>query len=102
MGKSFKIGKVKVSEYEATDFLKSKKDINGYLDYLAENEEDPALLVSVINELSRKKGMSKVAEETGLSRESLYKSLSKDGNPSFYSVYKVLRSLGLTLSIKKL
>lgn len=101
MSKYYKIGKVKVSNFEITDFIKSKKDMNSYLDYLAE-EDDPALLLSVINELSRKKGMSKIAKETGLARESLYKSLSENGNPSFYSIYKILRSLGLSLSIKSL
>lgn len=101
MNKYYKIGKVKVSNFEITDFIKSKKDMNSYLDYLAE-EDDPALLLSVINELSRKKGMSKIAKETGLARESLYKSLSENGNPSFYSIYKILRSLGLSLSIKSL
>lgn len=63
MSKYYKIGKVKVSNFEITDFIKSKKDMNSYLDYLAE-EDDPALLLSVINELSRKKGMSKIAKET--------------------------------------
>ena len=58
---------------------------------------DPALVAHVLGVIARAKGMSRLARETGLGRESLYKALSAEGNPEFAMVLKVIRALGLRL-----
>ncbi len=58
---------------------------------------DPALIVAALGDIARAKGMSQIARETGLGRQSLYKALSPDGNPEFSTVLKVVRALGLRL-----
>ena len=58
---------------------------------------DPALIAAALGDIARAKGMSQIARETGLGRESLYKALSPDGNPEFSTVLKVVRALGLRL-----
>ena len=58
---------------------------------------DPALIAAALGDIARVKGMSQIARETGLGRESLYKALSPDGNPEFSTVLKVVRALGLRL-----
>ena len=58
---------------------------------------DPALIAAALGDIARANGMSQIARETGLGRESLYKALSPDGNPEFSTVLKVVRALGLRL-----
>lgn len=58
-------------------------------------EEDPSLFAAALGDLARAKGMTHVARETGLGRESLYKALSPDGNPEFATILKVMRALGM-------
>jgi probable addiction module antidote protein len=58
---------------------------------------DPALIAAALGDIARAKGMSEIARETGLGRESLYKALSPDGNPEFSTVLKVVRALGIRL-----
>ena len=55
------------------------------------------MVAAALGDIARASGMTAVARETGLGRESLYKALSPDGNPEFGTVLKVLRSLGLRL-----
>ena len=62
--------------------------------------DDAAGIARALGDIARAKGMSKVARETGLSRESLYKALSEDGNPSLATVLKVAKALGLQLHAK--
>lgn len=62
-------------------------------------EGDPSLVVAVLGDIARSKGMTQIARETGLGRESLYKALSTEGNPEFATVFKVLKSLGLRLQV---
>jgi probable addiction module antidote protein len=60
-------------------------------------DDDPALIAATLGDIARARGMSQVARETGLSRESLYKALSGEGNPAFATVMKVVKALGLRL-----
>ena len=62
---------------------------------------DLATVVKVIGSIARAHGMSRVAKEAGLARESLYRSLNSDGNPEFSTVMKVMSSVGLRLSVSK-
>ncbi|MDR0847240.1 MAG: putative addiction module antidote protein [Lactobacillales bacterium] len=67
--------------------------------YLAEvlKENNPQMFIKAIGDMARAKGMAKVARETGLSRENLYKQFSATGNPSFATVLKVLSALGMEI-----
>ena len=66
---------------------------------VALEEGDLSLIMATIGDIARARKMAIVAQETGLGRESLYKSLSPDGNPEFATVLKVLRSLGFRLQV---
>jgi probable addiction module antidote protein len=68
----------------------------------AVEEGDPSYLAHSIGIAARAKGMSIIADETGLAREALYRSFSEDGNPSLKSTIAVLKSLGLGLSVRSL
>lgn len=85
--------------YDSADYLKTEEDIALYLEACAQ-EEDPALIVQALGVVARARNMSQLARETGLTREGLYKALSGEGNPSFATVLKVAKALGLRLSIK--
>ncbi len=69
-----------------------------YLDAALE-DGDPSLIVAALGDIARAKGMTQVAREAGLGRESLYKALSLSGNPEFASVLKVLGALGLRFHV---
>ena len=73
--------------------------IQEVIDYLEESFEDgsPQLISATLGEVAKSKGMTAVAAESGLGRESLYKALSHTGNPSFSTILSVLRSIGLQL-----
>ena len=82
------------------DHINTKEDVIGILEAALE-ENDTALLFAVIGDIARSKGMVQIAKELNLARESLYRSLSEGGNPSFDTVVKVLDNLGYQLSIKQ-
>ena len=90
--------KLKTYPWDVVDHLDSDEAIAMYLDAVLE-EDDPVLLAAALGDVARAKGMTSVARETGLGRESLYKSLSENGNPEFATVQKVIRSLGLKLRV---
>jgi probable addiction module antidote protein len=84
------------SRWDAADYLKSDDDMAAYLQAcLEEAPDDPALIAAALGDIARARGMVQLAKETGLTREGLYKALSKDGNPSLGTVLKVLKALGL-------
>jgi probable addiction module antidote protein len=70
----------------------------GYLEAALE-DGDPSLVAAVLGDIARAKGMTKIAKKAGLGRESLYKALSRDGNPELVTVLKVVRALGLKLKV---
>ena len=86
------------SRYDVADYLKSDEDIAAFLEAcFDEAGSDAAFIAAALGEVARAYGMARLAKETGLSREGLYKTLSKDGNPSFSAVLKVINALGLKL-----
>lgn len=90
--------KTKTVPYDLAEQLRTPEEMASYLDaWLAEAPDDAAGIARALGDIARAKGMSQVARDTGLSRESLYKALSKTGNPSFATVVKVARALGLRL-----
>ena len=84
--------------WDAAATLQSKEDIADYLDAVLE-DGDPELLKAALGDIARAKGMSEVARAAGLGRANLYKALSPEGNPEFVTVAKVLKALGLRLSV---
>lgn len=87
---------LKTTRWDSAEYLKTDEEIAAYLDAVLE-EDDPALVTHALGVIARAKGMSQIARETGLGRESLYKALSPEGNPEFATIVKVLKALGLQL-----
>jgi probable addiction module antidote protein len=92
--------KVRVSDFDAAEYIKTKEDVLAYLEAALE-ENDPQLLFTVIGDIARSEGMVRLAQELGLDRKGLYKALSSKGNPSFITVVKVLDKLGFRLNIER-
>jgi probable addiction module antidote protein len=89
---------IQTYSWDASDHLETKEDIAAYLEAALE-EGDPSLVAAALGDIARSQGMTHIARETGLGRESLYKALSIEGNPEFSTVLKVLQALGLRLQI---
>jgi probable addiction module antidote protein len=87
---------IQTHPWDAADYLETKEDMAAYLEAALEKGE-PSLIVAALGDIARSKGMTQIARETGLGRESLYKALSADGNPEFVTVLKVVKALGLRL-----
>lgn len=88
--------KVKTKTWDPAEHLQDKADIAAYLEAAFE-EGDPALIAAGLGDIARAKGMTQIARETGLGRESLYKALSAEGNPEFATIMKIVEALGLRL-----
>ena len=87
------------SRYDTADYLKSEKDIVAYLEACMEEAgDDPAFIAHALGNIARARGMAQLAKDTGLTREGLYKALNKDSNPSFGTVLKVMKALGIKLT----
>jgi len=88
--------RTKTVAYDVTEQLRTPEEMAAYLDaWLEEAPDDVAGITRALGDIARAKGMSQVARDAGLSRESLYKALSENGNPSFATVLKVARALGM-------
>lgn len=90
---------VKTTKFAAADYLDSPEAIQAYLEAAFETS-DTALIAAALGDVAKAKGMSSVADRSGLSRESLYRALSENGNPEFGTVLKVLSAVGVTLTPK--
>ena len=89
---------VKISPWDAVEFLDSDEAIEAYLEAAME-DGDPALITATLGDIARAKGMTDIARIAGVGRQNLYKALSKDGKPEFATVLKVIHALGLGLSV---
>ena len=90
--------KIKLSRWDSAQHLKTDEDMVAYFDAcLAEAGDDAAFIAHALGVIARAKGMSQLARDTGLGRESLYKALSGEGNPSFATILKVMSALGVRL-----
>jgi probable addiction module antidote protein len=87
---------IKTTLWDPAEHMESAADMAAYLE-AALAEGDPALVSAALGDIARAKGMSQIARDTGLGRESLYKALSTDGNPEFATVMKVVQALGMKL-----
>lgn len=90
------MGKISTSVWDPAEHLRTHEDMAAYLEAALE-DGDPSLIAAALGDIARAKGMTQIARETGLGRESLYKALSPEGNPEFATVMKVLGALGLRL-----
>ncbi len=92
------VAKTKTVPYDVAEQLRTPEEMAAYLDaWLEEAPDDAAGIARALGDIARARGMSQVARDAGLSRESLYKALSENGNPSFATVLKVARALGVRL-----
>lgn len=89
---------LKLRKWDVAEHLKTDEDMAYYLEAaLEEAGDDATFIAKVIGDIARARGMTQLAKDTGLGRESLYKALSGEGNPSFSTILKVTHALGLQL-----
>ena len=88
------------TRWDITDHLRTKEDVCLYLEACAEEDPgDGSLIRAALNDIARAQNMSRLAREIGMTREGLYKALSEDGNPTFATVMRITRALGMQLRI---
>ncbi|MBX3597872.1 MAG: putative addiction module antidote protein [Rhizobiaceae bacterium] len=92
--------KGKTTKWDASEHLDSEEMIFAYMNAAME-ENDPGLVAAALGDIAKARGMTKIARETGLSRESLYRALDVEGNPEFATVMKVMKALGLHMSVER-
>lgn len=89
---------IQTRPWDSAQYLQTDEQIAAYLDACFEEAgDDAAFIAQAMGHVARARGMSEVARRAGLGRESLYKALSGQGNPSFATMLKVARALGLRL-----
>jgi len=92
------MGTIKLRKWDSAEHLKTEEDMVMYLEACMEEAgDDAAFIAKALGNIARAKGMTQLAKETGLGRESLYKALSGEGNPSFGTILKVMHALGIKL-----
>ena len=88
------------TRWDVTEHLRTGKDARLYLEACADEDPgDGSLIRTALSDIARAGNMSRLAREAGMSREGLYKALSKDGNPTFATVMRITRALGMQLRI---
>ena len=87
-----------LTAFDPSEYLATEEAIRAFLEDAMESG-DPKVIAASIGEVARAKGMSQLARQAGMSRESLYRALSEDGNPQLGTVVKVLKALGIQLSV---
>jgi probable addiction module antidote protein len=98
MPRTARKAKIRTTPYDVAEHLRTPEEMAAYLDaWLDEAPDDASGIAKALGDIARAKGMSQVAKDAGLSRESLYRALSEGGNPSFATVLKVARALGVKL-----
>lgn len=88
------------TKWDVTEHLNTQEDARLYLEACAEEDPgDGSLICVALNDIARAGNMSRLAREAGMSRKGLYKALSEDGNPTFATVMRITRALGMNLRI---
>jgi probable addiction module antidote protein len=91
--------KTTTSPYDVAEHLRTPEEMAAYLEAcIVEADGDPAFIAKALGDIARAQGMTQVARDSGLSRESLYKALSGERSPRFATILKVISALGLKLS----
>lgn len=90
--------KTTTTGYDVAEHLRNPEEMAAYLEAcLEEPDADAAFIAKELGDIARAKGMTQVARDAGLSRESLYKALSGDRKPGFDTILKIIKALGLKL-----
>lgn len=90
------MAKTKTTRYDVAEHLRTPEEMAAYLEACMEEADgDTAFIAKALGNITRAKGMSQVARDAGVSRESLYKALSGERNPSFDTILKVIGALGI-------
>jgi probable addiction module antidote protein len=97
------MAKTITTRYDVAEHLRTPEEMAAYLEACLEDANgDAAFIAKALGDIARAKGMSQVARDTGLSRESLYKALSGERTPGFDTILKVVGALGLKLHAEAL
>ena len=92
---------LKLRKWDSAEHLKTDEDMAAYLEACFEEAgDDAAFIAKALGNIARAKGMTQLSKDTGLGRESLYKALSGEGNPSFATILKVTHALGLKFHVQ--
>ena len=92
---------ITTTRWDSSEYLKTEEDMQLYLEACIEEAgDDPAFIIHAFGVIARARNMSQLARDTGLTREGLYKALSPEGNPTFFTVAKVAKALGFKLSVQ--
>jgi probable addiction module antidote protein len=92
---------LRLRKWDSAEHLKTDEDMAAYLEAcFQEAGDDAAFIAKALGNIARAKGMTQLSKDTGLGRESLYKALSGEGNPSFATILKVTHALGLKLHVQ--
>ena len=92
------VKKLGIKRFDSAEYLQDEQDVALYFQAcIDEAGNDPAFIAKSLGVIARARGMTKLAKDTGLSREGLYKALSGEGNPEFSTIWKVINALGLKL-----
>ena len=86
----------KFARFDAADYLDDEETVAEYITAALE-DPNPDVFLTAVRDVARARGMAQLAKDTGLGRESLYKALSGEGNPSFATILKVIHALGVKL-----
>lgn len=89
----------KFTPFDAADYLDNDETIAAYLTAALE-DENPDIFLVAVKDVARARGMTQLAKDTGLGRESLYKALAPGAKPRYDTLLKVLRALGVSLHVK--
>jgi probable addiction module antidote protein len=89
---------IETTRFDVQEYLKTTEDQVAYIEAVLE-DGDPDLIAAALGDIARARGASDFARETGLSRETIYKALRPGGNPTLDTISRVLRALGLKLSV---
>lgn len=87
---------MKFAKFDVVDYLGSEKDMAAYLSAVLD-ENDPDLLLAALGDIARAKGVAKLAEDSGLNRESLYKALRPGAKPRFDTVFRIMAALNIKM-----
>lgn len=90
-----------LSPFDIADYLKDEEDIAAFLDTaMEEGCDDPAFVAQCLGTVARARSILQLSRDTGISREGLYKALSGEGNPSYATIHKVAKAMGLQIVFK--
>ena len=91
---------IQIAPLDISEYLHSEEDINGYLNAVLEYK-DTNLLLAALKDVAKARGMSKSAQDAGMTREGLYKALRPNAHPQWDTIWNILSAFGYTLSLKK-